>query len=149
MDMVTAKNKATPAKIVLRQELVVINPVEIRMAWKWVRPQLEEVIKKCHEHFLPEDIYHAVLAGNAVLCEMGKQEGILVVERTEQWGRAVMNCWVCHHDSEEYTVANYWDSIVDLAKTLKVEAITMHGPRAYHKVVPVEMIGYHFVHKLE
>ena len=151
MDMATAKkaDKATLPKAVSRQELVVIKPQEIRMAWEWVRPKLEDVIKKSHEYFLPEDIYNAVLAGNAVLCAMGDKEGILVVERLEQWGYPVMNCWVCHHDSEHYTVANYWDSIVDLAKTLKVKAITMHGPRAYHKVVPVELIGHHFVHKLE
>ena len=48
-------------------EKLYINPQELRNWWKFVKPGLEDILKKSPESWIPEDIYADCYSGRAML----------------------------------------------------------------------------------
>ena len=47
---------------------VYIQPKDIKSVWGFVKPNLYTILEKSPENWIPEDIYAAIVTGQAILC---------------------------------------------------------------------------------
>lgn len=73
-----------------------MNLLEVRQAWGWVRNGLLSIIGICRERWEPEDVWTAVMAGNAFVWRVvvnGDDIGFLVLRREVDTDGPVLFIW--------------------------------------------------------
>ena len=81
--------------------MLTIHPMslpEVRQDWTFIRNGLLEVIGRCKERYLPEDVWQAVMAANAYIwrIETAHDEiGFLVLRRDYDADGPVLFIWCC------------------------------------------------------
>lgn len=73
-------------------EKLYIEPKDLRSWWKFVRPGLEDILKKSPEYWIPEDIYADCYSGKAMLWVFSKDSYPIGFAVLTQRGES-LHCW--------------------------------------------------------
>ncbi len=103
-------------------------------SWDWIRPGVEQVIKRTEAHFRPEDVYTRLRNGTAWLYLIGAEEfGFVVITQEHDPDGMVLFVWCLWTEPHKLRpVKQAFDSALDeLAKTAGAKRIRWQSPRNY------------------
>jgi hypothetical protein len=115
-----------------------IHPAEVRSWWSFVRPKVFHVLKKCHEHQIPEDVYAALVANRAVLhiLHTDKPSGVAITELCGDLDNRFLNVWLLHFvravDENRQDILDWLDKQAEIAG---VKQIRFQSPRAWSSLL--------------
>lgn len=75
-----------------------MTPLDARRDWGWIRNGLLEIIGRCKERYLPEDVWQAVMAGSAFVwrVETAHDEiGFLILRKDQDPDGPALFVWCC------------------------------------------------------
>lgn len=112
-----------------------LHPSEVRRWWGFARPLVEEVLTKCREHQIPEDVYACLVANRALLHILFVEEvqtGIVVTEACGDPDHRFLNVWLMHFvqsvDAHRLEILAFVDAH---AKAQGLNRIRFQSPRAW------------------
>ncbi len=102
---------------------------DYRSIWEWVSNGLKTAIARTQERYLPEDVYVMLRSGTASLYVFSEQRGFVIVQRQMDPDGPVLFVFALWGKDLRPVVAECYQAIEDLAKTIKAKRIRMQSPR--------------------
>ncbi|MGE0717198.1 MAG: hypothetical protein AB7P02_17270 [Alphaproteobacteria bacterium] len=131
---------------------ILVPARELRAVWTTVTPMVEAVRRRVGADWLAEDVYAALLRGNAGLYLLpdaeGRTAGIMVLQKLTEWGVDNLSVWVAYHRDPAKSIAVYWDWLVDKAREWACRRVTFQSPRAFAAILPVRPIFTTFAYEV-
>ena len=116
-------------------EKLYIEPKDLRSWWKFVRPGLEDILKKSPEYWIPEDIYADCYSGRAMLWIFSVNEapvGFVVLEPKVD----SLHCW-CGWANSVGHFKSAVECVSEIAKAGGSKFVTFESWRSgWNKVAP-------------
>lgn len=115
-------------------ELTLVTPQGLRAAWPLILPSLQAVQAKAADDWIPEDVYHAIKAGDAA-CHVGTDAtgycGILITTRTiaEFSGTPALHVWIVHNTGGADVLEAGLPLLRQMARRAGAARITFGSPR--------------------
>jgi hypothetical protein len=105
-----------------------VHPDRLYDVWEWVREGLLTVKRRTNAVWVPEDVYAALKARNAVL--FVQDEGFCVLQRTTEADGARLFIWALHapkmmRENLDATM----NELKTMARAIGAKAIRMQSPR--------------------
>lgn len=117
-----------------------IMPVDVRECWDELRPLLQNLRKRFHDTWRPEDVYAACRNGNAFLYKAADEQAFAVFEELQdQYSlEKYMHVWIaCSAEGVEHgAIEKYMPAIEALAKQCGYKKISMRSPRVAWRRIP-------------
>ena len=112
-----------------------IEPQNLRNWWNFVRPGLEDILKKSPEYWIPEDVYADCFSGRSqlwVFSNNNQPKGFAVLEsRGEE-----LHCWCGWSDGSGYFKDGFQD-VFDIAKANGFKYVTFESWRSgWDRIAP-------------
>ena len=108
--------------------------LEVRQAWGWCRNGLLAIIGICHERWEPEDVWTAVMAGNAFVWRVTVRDddiGFMVLRRDMDTDGPALFIWACW--AEPGALAEWQRDLIsrldELAQRMGAKRIRMESSR--------------------
>jgi hypothetical protein len=76
-----------------------MTALEVRAGWSWIRKGLQEVIGRCAERYMAEDVWAAVMAGNAFIWKIDSAHdeiGFLVLRKENDPDGPALFLWCAY-----------------------------------------------------
>jgi hypothetical protein len=119
-----------------------VHPQQLREIWPFIRRMVEAALERDWLRRIPEDVYHQVLSQSDTtalyLCRSssdGSITGFVVLQRQVRDVPVLSVEWA-YHDEGGYSIKDYWEWVLDVARKAGCQRVVIEGPRAYHKVLP-------------
>jgi hypothetical protein len=115
-------------------EFELIHPNKLRNVWETVRASLLVVMDKSAEDWIPEDIYHAIKAGDAALHLVksgGALVGVMVTRliRSEFTEDTHLHVWAAHNLGETDVVEVSFERLREMARACGAKMVTFGSTR--------------------
>lgn len=121
-------------------EFVYINPIELHDYWKLIKPGLKKV-EKYGDHWLPEDIYASLKAGQAHL-HIGYVDadyvGFVITQQVQAYDGPVLHIWGAYSEGENL-LGMGMGHFKEWAANMKARRITFDSPREGWKRVGAQL----------
>lgn len=115
-------------------KLVAINSQKtLREWWPFVRDGLVKTIAKTETRYLPEDVYAAILAGNAALYLIGVV-GFVVVQLRKDVDGQDLHIWWLWCPAAEQMQDELQAALDELARACKCARITAEGRKGFGRI---------------
>lgn len=132
--------------------LELLDAARIRLWWPTIREGVERASDYHLDGILPEDVFGALMAGNAG-CYAGfhpenehVMEAFIICRKIESFGKAELLIWLAWHPGTIGLAKDYWPQIEDIASELGCSRITIESPRPYDRAIPGAILAYHTYH---
>jgi hypothetical protein len=106
---------------------ITLEPSDIRQCWDEVRPGLEEIKARWPEAntWRPEDVYAAVVNGDAVLYRTEDGFAVCTIEVDQYTGTKDLFIWIAHAPEEKRggMLQKQWPSFIEVAERLGCKGI--------------------------
>lgn len=131
--------------------LICYQQDDCRPFWPEVRADLEAILERYPDRWMPDDIWAELLARNAALWvagEPGAIEAWCVLQiQTRTYDRS-LHVW----NASEKTaarVADYWPQIMAIAAANKCHSVSIETPRRYERALPGAKVRYRYEFDVE
>jgi hypothetical protein len=102
-----------------------IAPVDLHEYWTHVKEGLEEVKKRSHADWIPEDIYAALQAGHSTLHVNG--EGFVVLTPRKDFDGMTLFVWVAYGEGDVFE--KYLPELEMMARQINAKRIRFESSR--------------------
>ena len=129
------------------RELRFIPPAQVRSVWPQVLPGLHAIREKTAEPWIPEDVYHALMTGEASLHSgfaNGEWVGFVVMTTHEFYGRKSLHVWCAYAKTDLDPVALFLPLIQDIARSAGLERVRFISPRGWERRLNVNPVAQIF-----
>lgn len=109
--------------------------------WPSVRQGLEKVKEHTSENWLPEDIYCAIKAGQAVLYIEKDGGGFVILRQEQHFDGPGIHIW-CAYSKSLKKLPIYIEEIREIARSIKAKRITLSSKRDWSKYFKPAMTIY-------
>ena len=118
---------------------------DIRQLWNRIRPALDQIKAEQNTDWIPEDIYHWVMAGQATL--YATDDGFAIVQRgqNEVTGEIFLRLLICYSWDGTQNIKDYMAAFENLARSVRASYMEVLSNRRGFERVGFE-IG-HIVYK--
>lgn len=112
-----------------------LKPADIRREWPWVRPGLERAIEKSAETLWPEDVYAAVVNGQAQLFTAPDGFVVWKMNVCPYTGNRTLWVWFVWGEGGDM-IARYQGQLAELAKHAEADRLAFQSARrGYERVL--------------
>lgn len=123
---------------------------QVYARWDWLRAGLLQVIEKTRARFRPEDVYHSVRTGNAVIYAIGDSGFIVLQQQFDPDGPVIFvwALWCASGTAVEVKDDNYLE-LEKIARTAGAVRIRMHSPlKGWGREAFFEQVSTIFEHEV-
>lgn len=108
-----------------------VAPQDLSDIWPWVREGVQDVILKCNERFLPEDVYHSLRLGHSFLYTIDDVGFVIVKRDTDVSGEGALFVWIMWAEPETMRPREEqcFAELAELARKANCRVVRMHSPR--------------------
>ena len=115
-----------------------------RAFWPAVRADLETIRARYDERWLPDDVWHEIMVGNAYLWAAGGAEApeawVIVQVMARPYDRSLHIWSAAEHTTAR--VADYWPQILAMAADAGCSHVTIETPRRWERALPGLSVRY-------
>lgn len=118
------------------EPLNVVPLSALREVWPLVRPKLEAIRERDGEPWLPEDVFHEILIGNAYLWTTPDIRGFCVLQIAQTSHSRDLHVWIACNRTAARAPA-YWEQLKSIAAENGCRRLTFVSTRqAWARVLP-------------
>lgn len=108
-----------------------VAPNDLYLVWDYVKAGLEHLLKRAPDKWLPEHIFHHIMAGNFYLHmtqKEGENTGFVVLQVTQGWQGLEMHVFAAY--SLDAEIMDYaFEQVKELAKKMNVKFLKFTSNR--------------------
>ena len=112
-----------------------VAPDQLRASWKEIRDRIDKLSIDLVQPWMPEDVYHEILTGNAHLWALADLSGFVVLRLFASNYERVLHVWICCNASS-HRMVDYLEQIKGIAEANDCARVTFESPRRYHRALP-------------
>lgn len=122
--------------------LSVIPAAEVRAVWPHLRERLEHVITRNAESWLVEDVYLAIMRGEAYLWATEALGCFVVLQvQVSSHGARDLHVWIASEETDLRAV-DYMEQIRHIGQEAQCDRVTFESPRKWGRALPGLTVRY-------
>lgn len=111
-----------------------VAPDDLRGVWPDIRAAVQGIADKCEENWLPEDVFHELITGNASLWATPDRTGFAVLRLFSTAYSRDLFIWVAAIGDRPEGCAHYMPQFLEIARDNGCKRVTWESPRPYEKL---------------